>query len=41
MKLNILLGLLATIGIMSTGVVAMPVALEGRYRLSLYRWIPF
>ena len=41
MKLNILLGLLATIGIMSTGVVTMPVALEGRYMFSLYRWIQF
>jgi hypothetical protein len=41
MKFNVVLGLVATVGIMSTGVIAMPVALDERYIFSLRRWIPF
>ena len=41
MKFNVILGLLATVGIMSTGVLAMPVALDERYIVFLHRWIHF
>ena len=41
MKFNVVLGLVATIGIMSTGVIAMPAALHERYMFSPRRWIPF
>jgi hypothetical protein len=41
MKFNVVLGLVATVGIMSTGVLAMPVALHERYMFTLNRWIYF
>ena len=41
MKFNVVLGLVATVGIMSTGVIATPVALDERYMFILDRWIRF
>ena len=41
MKFNVGLGLVATVGIMSTGVFAMPVALHERYMFPLHHWIYF